>query len=100
MGHKVPITRKKDEEMKQLRGCRCDEQATCSHPMTDREAEKEARRRWGNKGQAWHHAYSKKGEWDYCRVGVAVGDVRDDWKVYGRGKDWREAFLDATARGK
>lgn len=89
MGHKPEMTPQKAAA----------EQPAAS-AMSDRQAEKEARRFWGEMfGWAWHHCYSKPGDADYCRVGLGVGAVRDLWKPFGRGRTWEAAFLDAKQRG-
>lgn len=67
--------------------------------MSDIAADAEAKRRWGPSGVAWHPAYTKRGEWRHCTVGGMIGETRDDWQVFGRGKTWEKAFEDATARG-
>lgn len=67
--------------------------------MTDRDATAEAIRRWGAAGSAWHHCYSRPTDWDWCRIGIAVGDVRDNWIVYGRGRNWTEALMDSIRKG-
>ena len=81
MGHKPKMTPQRADEYTRLA------------------AEKRARELWGQCGTAWHHCYSRRGDADYCRVGLGVGDVRDLWKPFGRGKDWESAFLDAQRRG-
>lgn len=67
--------------------------------MTDREALREAQDRFGEQAAAWHPAYTRKGEYLHCAVGVMVGETREDWTVYGRGATWEKAFADAAARG-
>ena len=67
--------------------------------MTDRQAEREARRRWGEDHMAWHHAYAPPADGFHCLVGKMRGDIRDYWQVYGRGATWKQAFADADARG-
>lgn len=88
MGHKPKITPKKDAEYKRLAA----EREAAGRPMTDREAEAEARRLWGDDGRAWHPYYAKRGDVRFCCVGLRVGDTLDDWKVYGHGETWEAAF--------
>lgn len=71
---------------------------TSAEPMSDRQALDEAQRRWGESGRAWHPAYVHRGDHYYCTVGGAIGDVREEWQVFGRGRTWEEAFADATTR--
>lgn len=66
--------------------------------MTDREAEALAAHLWGEEGVAWHPAYTKPGDLRYCTVGLRIGDVREDWRILGRGETWPDAF--AAAKGK
>lgn len=97
MGHKPQMTPQKDAALKRL--VAADRALAHDRPMTDRDAEAKARELWGQFGFAWRHPHSKEGEPGYFRVGLAVGDVRDLWKPFGRGKDWESAFSDAKQRG-
>lgn len=109
MGHKPKTTKKKDAEYKRLaakqpatptRGDVLLSAPLSASPMTDREAEAEAQRLWGEKGVAWHPCYSKKHDDPrYCCVGMRRGDVLDEWEVYGHGETWEAAFSFAKARG-
>jgi hypothetical protein len=57
-----------------------------SKPMTQRQADVEAERRWGRKGFASDRRTEKY-------VGSGVGDDR-----YGEGQTWEQAFADAELR--
>lgn len=95
MGHKPKMTPKKAAEYKRLAAER-----EAAAPMTDREAEAEARRLWGDDGVAWHPAYARKGDLRYACVGRRRGDVRDEWEVLGHGRTFEEAFAHARIRGR
>lgn len=96
MGHKPRMTPKKDATYRQ--------QATPLEgpgklPLTDRTAQEEAERRWGESGRAWHGNYARRGDLRFCLVGECVGDVMDEWQIFGMGPDWQSAFEDAERRG-
>lgn len=93
MGHKTKLTPKKAAEYKRLAA-----QAPRPAAMTDKEAEAEALRLWGERARAWHPAYARAGDLRHCCVGIANGEVNDEWIVYGHGRTFIEAFADAKAR--
>lgn len=97
MGHKPKVTPKKAAAYRAAA-------APASPPASDGEmseiaANEEARRRWGESGVAWHPAYTKRGEYRFCAVCGAVGEMRDEWQVFGRGATFEDAFREAEARG-
>lgn len=99
MGHKPEMTPEKRAEylrLAKLKATRGEGEAA----MNDREAEREAVRRWGADGRAWHNAHARKNDLRYCQVGIAVGSVREEWTVYGYGETWEAAFANATAKGR
>lgn len=69
-------------------------------PMSDREADREAMRRWGLEGRAWHPAGEARGGVCWCVCGVTNGDTNlRRWIIYGIGVSFEDAFADAAARG-
>ena len=96
MGHKVKITPKKDAAYRQ-QAARLEGPGPL--PFTDQTADEEAKRRWGDSGVAWHGTYAKRGDLRYCLVGAQIGEVREEWQIFGMGPDWKSAFLDAERRG-
>lgn len=94
MGHKPEITPKKAAAYRAHMA-----KPSADGGMSENAAIVEAQRRWGPLGVAWHPAYTKRGEYRWCAVGGMIGETREQWQVFGRGKSFEEAFVDATARG-
>lgn len=98
MGRKPKLTPKKAAEYRQ-QAHDAGHDADHDRPMTNRAAVDKARELWGQFGFAWFNPHGKEGQPDWYRVGLAVGDVRDLWKPFGRGASWEAAFFDAKQRG-
>ena len=68
--------------------------------MSDRQANEEAKRRFGADGVAWHHPQSRPGDFWWCCVGLRLGDCMNDWKILGKGTTWEKAFAACPRRKK